>query len=102
MNRRCAQYVVDVIFKIVTRSIAPILPHLAEELYSHLTFKDTDSFFKTKKMDIPKEWHSENVFRVMTRILNFKKEINKQAGATTLTKSVTLFLSSRHYQKFLV
>ncbi|GJQ67952.1 hypothetical protein Trydic_g16709 [Trypoxylus dichotomus] len=99
LSRRSAQYVLYAILQIVTRSIAAILPHLAEELYSHFPLKVLDSFFKTRPFNAPEDWYSEDVLELMHHILNFRKEINKQVGATGKNKHVEMFVNNRQRQK---
>ncbi|KAK9700486.1 Anticodon-binding domain of tRNA ligase [Popillia japonica] len=98
LNRICAQYVISAIFLIVVRSVAAIVPHLAEELYEHFPLKEADSFFKTKERSIPEEWYSEDVLKVMNHILNYKKHIHKQVGAASADKHILMFMNKNQFK----
>lgn len=102
LNRICAQYVISAIFLIVVRSVAAIVPHLAEELYEHFPLKEADSFFKTKERSIPEEWYSEDVLKVMNHILNYKKHIHKQVGAASADKHILMFMNKNQFKNLKV
>ncbi|KAI4470426.1 soleucyl-trna synthetase [Holotrichia oblita] len=97
-NRKSAQYVLSAIFLIVARSIAAIVPHLAEELYAHFSLKEADSFFKTTEPNIPQEWYSEDVLKMMNYILDFKKHINKLIGAVGMDKHIVMFMNKNQFK----
>lgn len=99
LSRRSAQYVLDVIFQIITRTIAPLIPHLAEELYAQLPFQDVDSIFKTIKLHACEEWYSEDILELMDIIKNFRKEVHKQAGSVTLDKDVVIYYNTELEEK---
>lgn len=102
LSRKSAQYVLNIILQIVTRSIAAILPHLAEELHDHFAFGEVDSYFKTTLIDIPHQWYSTNILDIMNGILDFRKEINKQIGTATLDKDIVMYMSRNHYRNLKV
>ncbi|KRT85398.1 hypothetical protein AMK59_2462 [Oryctes borbonicus] len=99
LSRKSAQYVLNAILQIITRSVAAIVPHLAEELYAHFPLKELDSFFKTKQFNAPEAWYSDDVSELMLYILNVRKEINKQVGGTGKNKHVTMFMNKKQLHK---
>eukprot|EP00118_Oscarella_pearsei_P012749 m.96160 g.96160 ORF g.96160 m.96160 type:complete len:306 (+) comp36895_c0_seq7:2224-3141(+) len=58
-SRRSAQTTLFHVLTALTKSFAPILPHLAEEIYVHRRRRagELNSAFKNGWMDCPAEWH---------------------------------------------
>ena len=97
VQRKSAQYVLEQIFYIITRSVASIVPHLVEELYMNLPNKKCESYFQINEVNIPGIWDSLEVDNLMKHLLAIKKEINKACGASTLDKCVTVSVSEEVY-----
>lgn len=91
-KRISAQYTLFVILNTVTRAVAPMVPHLAEEIYSYLPHKAADSFFKDRQVYIKQEWRNENLNKLLDVILDVKSEINKEFGSETLGIGVNVRL----------
>lgn len=83
-RRLSAQYTLFIILNIVTRAVAPMVPHLAEEIYSHLPQRQTDSFFKDHQVFVKQEWRNEYLNKLLEIVLDIKSEINKEFGSETL------------------
>lgn len=91
-KRISAQYTLFVILNTVTRAVAPMVPHLAEEIYSYLPQKAADSFFKDQQVYVKQEWRNENLNKLLELILDVKSEINKEFGSETLGIGVNVRL----------
>lgn len=84
-SRRSAQYVMMQIIFAVCKSIAPILPHLVEEIYMNLPQKNQGSFFQNAQhFSIGEHWSNDVVKSVMDAVLNIRKEINKELSTNTI------------------
>ncbi|XP_022911391.2 isoleucine--tRNA ligase, mitochondrial isoform X1 [Onthophagus taurus] len=92
ISRRSSQFVLLNLFLITLRSISPIVPHLAEELYLHFPLKQADSFFQTEKARVDPKWESLEIENVMNVIFDLKKEVNKTVGANTVNKRIVIGL----------
>lgn len=83
-NRLGAQFVLYQLINLLTQSIAPIVPHLAEEVYLHLPecLKTSAAFFtRLQHLTPEKSWQNEEVKYIMDLLLNVRKDINKQTNA---------------------
>lgn len=84
VSRKAAQFILLQLFKTVIKSIAPVVPHLAEELYLYFNRKENESIFK-EGFQVPNEWKNDKIAHFMENIiLNFKTDINKRQMANTI------------------
>lgn len=93
-TRRTAQYTLSHIFEIVTRSVAPIVPHLIEEMYLHLSQKEK-TYFTSVHSEPPLEWEDEKVNGLMEVVLKIRRDVNKELGTSTAHMNVSLLLSKK-------
>ncbi|XP_060534697.1 isoleucine--tRNA ligase, mitochondrial [Cylas formicarius] len=98
LERRSVQYTLIHIFYTVASSIAGIVPHLAEELYSYLPQKGGGTFFTDQRLQARSCWEDLEVARAMELLLDVRKEINRECGAATLDRAVSLQLSGDDYR----
>ncbi|KAJ8948755.1 hypothetical protein NQ318_017924 [Aromia moschata] len=94
-TRRSAQYTLLQIFETVTQAIAPIVPHLAEEMYLYLTPKDKKTYFTSAHPKPTADWQNLKLEQAMDMILNIRKDINKELDAT-LDADITIIFSKRN------
>lgn len=92
-QRRSAQYVLNIILNTVSKAIAPIVPHLVEELYMYRSFKEHETFFKSKPSCMGKEYYQPELARTMETVLDMKRDLNKQV-TNTLETDLDLIVSS--------
>lgn len=93
ISRKTSQHVLFQIFEIVSRAIAPIVPHLVEEMFLYLPQKSGHKTYFTSPHNEPEaQWKNFNIEKLMIFILNVKKEINRQHGANTVNLNVELGL----------
>lgn len=102
LRRVSSQYTLLQLFNVVSEAIAPILPHMIEEAYTHLPQRDTDSFFMRKPLKVNNQWYNEDINKLVDSILDVKKDINKNYGASTLGLDVIFKVPHHFYQLFLV
>ncbi|KAF2884619.1 hypothetical protein ILUMI_21555 [Ignelater luminosus] len=95
-DRQAAQYVLFQIFKVVIQTIAPVVPHLAEELYLHLQQKQEGSIFQRKDFGVNDEWFNLKIAELVENvILNIKGDFHKIVGANTSDVHVTIKISEK-------
>lgn len=91
INRRCVQYVLHKIFHVITKAIAPVVPHLAEEMNMYLPNKRYESFFQENFTVGAWENNDMGSF-VENKLLKIKKVVNKAVGASTLDSAVEILV----------
>lgn len=82
------------IFEIVTRSVAPMVPHLAEEMYQHLPQREK-TYFTSVHAQPATDWEDEKVNELMEVILRIRRDVNKELETGTAHANVSLLFSSR-------
>lgn len=92
-SRRAAQYTLWQIFEVITKSVAPIVPHLAEEMYQSLPQRDMKTYFQENHHIPSSAWVNNNLEQVMNDILNCRREINKMLDTNALLSEVTITCS---------
>lgn len=93
-SRQAAQYVLLQLFNVIVKSVSPILPHLAEELYSHLPQKKSDSLLQNFDCDANSSWQNEEVCGfVEDYLLGMKREVNQRHGANVTSLDVQVRVS---------
>lgn len=93
VRRQSAQFVLYNILNSTLKTIAPIVPHLAEELYSHFPWKKSSSYFTGVSYTPDPQWRNMSIIELMDIVLNIKRDINKEHGADTLGISVDISCS---------
>ncbi|XP_018320413.1 isoleucine--tRNA ligase, mitochondrial isoform X2 [Agrilus planipennis] len=97
-SRRAAQFVLLEIFNVVTRNVAPMVPHLAEELYDSLSVKKEDSIFKTCHT-INNNWNNDTLNDFVEKVLlSVKKDLHKSVGANVAPYKIWLTLTEDFYK----
>lgn len=94
-TRRAAQYTLSRVFSVVARSIAPIVPHLVEEMFLYLPQKGEKTFFTSTQVTPNNDWEDFDMEKVMEVVLRVKRDVNKEVGAGTADKDVELIFSKR-------
>ncbi|CAH1156158.1 unnamed protein product [Phaedon cochleariae] len=96
--RRSAQFVLLKMLEIVTLAVAPMVPHLAEEIYQHFPSRERKTFFTSSHPRPESFWEDEDVEKKMGVILDCKKVINKQLGASTSDAEVRLVFPKKVFE----
>ncbi len=77
-RRRACQTVMALILENLVRAIAPVLSHLAEEIWSHLPYpKNHQSVFEAGWLNLPKTWHDPELGTIWTQLRQVRLEVNK-------------------------
>lgn len=93
VRRQSAQFVLLNILNSTLNIVAPIVPHLAEEMHNNLPCKTSSSFFASVQFKPDPQWRNADINDLMNIVLNIKKGINKEHGANTLGISVDIACS---------
>jgi isoleucyl-tRNA synthetase len=93
-ERRACQLVMNHILETVTRAVAPVLPHLAEEVFLYHPCKEGVRLFQSAVMKPLPEWHRPEVERVMTLALEVKQALNKMSPLTNTQQLAATVFSS--------
>ncbi|KAK4876897.1 hypothetical protein RN001_009403 [Aquatica leii] len=99
-QRRSAQFVLHQIFTIVARSIAPVVPHLAEELHLHFPLKQTNSIFQIPLFEPDYAWCNNDISEFVENLLNVRKDLYKAVGPNTLDVNLHIQLSEHLFKKY--
>ncbi|CAH1989563.1 unnamed protein product [Acanthoscelides obtectus] len=91
-SRKAAQYTLHNLFEIVTQTIAPMVPHLVEEMYQYYNLKDNKTYFTSTHLKPQSGWENNKIAEIMAVILNCKRDLNKALGPNTTDKDVKITL----------
>ncbi|XP_069680707.1 isoleucine--tRNA ligase, mitochondrial [Periplaneta americana] len=98
-SRRACQLVVSHILEIITRAIAPVLPHLAEEVYMYHPSKEGELLFRSGMLQPSPEWHQPEVEPIVNCALEVKRAINKMVPTTNSQQlAATIFTSGETFR----
>lgn len=100
-ERKSAQFVLSVLLDTISKSIAPIVPHLIEELYMYRSDQEYTTFFKNEMIKLNQQWNQPDIVECVEQALNVKKYINKQYSNTSELKC-ELICSTDIYKKLKV
>jgi isoleucyl-tRNA synthetase len=97
-RRRSAQTVMFKILEIFTKSLAPILPHTAEEIYEHAKaiwnhldgIEDNESIFQQGWMNVCNEWRNEELNSRWERVRGLKSQFNKLFETTKNLQNIQI------------
>ncbi|XP_021926918.1 isoleucine--tRNA ligase, mitochondrial isoform X2 [Zootermopsis nevadensis] len=93
-ERRACQLVMSRILEVLTRSVAPVLPHLAEEVYLCHPYKKGVRLFQSGVSKPLPEWHQPEVARVVNLALEVKRTLNKLSPVTNTQQLAATVFSS--------
>ncbi|XP_060559788.1 isoleucine--tRNA ligase, mitochondrial-like isoform X2 [Ruditapes philippinarum] len=93
-------YILDVL----TRSLAPILPHITEDLYYHYPpsrrKKDVDSLFKTGWYSLPEEWNNLDIVHTFEPVMDIRDHLQDVIQSEpSIEFDVLIYTSSLLYNK---
>ncbi|KAK7595517.1 hypothetical protein V9T40_013342 [Parthenolecanium corni] len=91
--RKNCQTVCYHILDVILRTIAPIIPHLTEEVYSyHPANADRKTYFKSTPFMLPQHWNNPSVVPIMNSVLEIRDFIlnNKAKNINSLQLSVRI------------
>jgi isoleucyl-tRNA synthetase len=77
-RRRQCQTVLALLLENLARAIAPVLSHLAEEIWSHLPYpKSSPSVFESGWLQLPQQWSNPILAQTWERLREIRLEVNK-------------------------
>lgn len=105
LSRRAAQTVLDIVLRTMTALTAPVLSFTAEEIWSHLPGRETDSIHLADWPVLPEQYRDEalaerwtDIFAVREAVNAFlEKERREKRIGDSLTAMVELFPDERLY-----
>eukprot|EP00698_Gefionella_okellyi_P023662 TRINITY_DN8146_c0_g1_i1.p1 TRINITY_DN8146_c0_g1~~TRINITY_DN8146_c0_g1_i1.p1 ORF type:complete len:989 (+),score=182.70 TRINITY_DN8146_c0_g1_i1:27-2969(+) len=77
LPRSAAQTVLHEVLLRFSKSLAPILPHTAEDIYQHSPIKQAMSVFREGWIDCPAEWNQPDVAKDWKVLLDVRSEVYK-------------------------
>lgn len=109
LRRRSCQTVLAVAIENLARSIAPVLPHLAEDIWQHLPYKTPyQSVFESGWVQLD-HWQQPQLAVVWERLREIRQEVNKvmeqargdKAIGSSLEARVLLYVADQELQAVL-
>jgi isoleucyl-tRNA synthetase len=78
LRRRQCQTVLSLVLENLAKAIAPVLSHLAEEIWSYLPYpKPTRSVFEGGWMRLPEQWRDPQLAATWEKLRAVRQEVNK-------------------------
>ncbi|MEN9229751.1 MAG: isoleucine--tRNA ligase [Thermostichus sp. DG02_5_bins_236] len=78
LRRRQCQTVLALLVENLAKAIAPVLSHMAEEIWSHLPYaKPTQSVFAAGWMTLPDTWWDPQLATTWEQLRSLRQEVNK-------------------------
>ncbi|MEN9261559.1 MAG: class I tRNA ligase family protein, partial [Thermostichus sp. HHBFW_bins_43] len=77
-RRRQCQTVLAILLENLAKAIAPVLSHMAEEIWMHLPYpKPTPSVFEAGWMSLPETWSDPQLSATWEQLRSVRQEVNK-------------------------
>ena len=109
-RRRQCQTVLALILENLTKAIAPVLSHMAEDIWSHLPYEvEFKSVFQSGWLNLPEEWNQPDLAEDWVLLRQVRDEVNKSLEAARSNKligaaaeaKVLLSVGDAHLQELL-
>ncbi|XP_063223898.1 isoleucine--tRNA ligase, mitochondrial isoform X4 [Bacillus rossius redtenbacheri] len=97
-RRRACQTVLVHILEVLTHCMAPVLPHLAEEVYLHHPQCPGRSLFRSGRLELPDNWSDPGVARAMEVGLGVRRQVNKLVPGNTWEVAATIRASGEVFE----
>ncbi|XP_063223894.1 isoleucine--tRNA ligase, mitochondrial isoform X1 [Bacillus rossius redtenbacheri] len=98
-RRRACQTVLVHILEVLTHCMAPVLPHLAEEVYlHHPQCPEGRSLFRSGRLELPDNWSDPGVARAMEVGLGVRRQVNKLVPGNTWEVAATIRASGEVFE----
>ncbi len=104
-RRRSCQTVLAVIIENLARAIAPVLSHMAEDIWQNLPYQVTaQSVFEAGWIKLADEWHQPELAEKWSQLRDVRQEVNKvleqargeKAIGSSLEAKVLLYIADTH------
>jgi isoleucyl-tRNA synthetase len=89
LRRRQCQTVLSLLLENLAKAIAPVLSHMAEEIWSHLPYpKPTPSVFEAGWMSLPDTWLDPPLAATWEELRTVRQEVNKALEQARTDKAI--------------
>jgi isoleucyl-tRNA synthetase len=96
LRRRSCQTVMAVALENLAKSIAPVLSHMAEDIWQYLPYKTPyKSVFESGWVLLKPEWKQPNLTRSWNKLRHLRSEVNKVMEAARNDKTIGSSLDSK-------
>ncbi len=77
-RRRQCQTVLAQLVDIIAKTIAPVLSHMAEDIWRNLPYtRPTESVFEAGWIQLPEQWHNPDLGSIWTQLRTVRAEVNQ-------------------------
>ncbi|WP_051039885.1 isoleucine--tRNA ligase [Synechococcus sp. PCC 7336] len=88
-RRRQCQTVLALILENLAKAIAPVLSHMAEDIWSHLPYAiEAQSVFQAGWLNLPKQWHQPDLAEDWVLLRQVRDEVNKALEVARTEKRI--------------
>ena len=95
-RRRSCQTVLQIILENLTKAIAPVLCHMAEDIWQYIPYaKPTESVFESGWLKLAPEWHRPELAKPWLVLRELRNEVNKVMEQARVAKMVGSSLDAK-------
>ena len=88
-RRRSCQTVLQVALENLARAIAPVLSHMAEDIWQYLPYKTPyKSVFEAGWLQVDEKWHNPELAQVWQQIRQIRTDVNKVLDTARMEKMI--------------
>ncbi|KAL8566840.1 hypothetical protein ACOMHN_052238 [Nucella lapillus] len=104
VDRRSCQTTQYHVLKTLSVAAAPILPHLAEEVYSHMpaSAKQTDLLFQGGWLEVEKAWHNPDLRNRIMPVFAIRDSIGNALGSASPSEFSVIIYASPLLHDYLI
>jgi isoleucyl-tRNA synthetase len=96
VRRRSCQTVLAVALENLARSIAPVLPHLAEDIWQYLPYTTPyKSVFESGWVRLEEQWHQPQLAQTWERLREIRQEVNRVLEQARTEKAIGSSLEAK-------
>ncbi len=89
LRRRQCQTVMAILLENLAKSIAPVISHMAEEIWSKLPYqRSTESVFGAGWLTLPESWSDPNLGQIWDQLRQVRFEVNKSLEEARVNKLI--------------
>jgi isoleucyl-tRNA synthetase len=88
-RRRSCQTVLQVALENLARAIAPVLSHMAEDIWQYLPYKTSyKSVFEAGWVQVDEKWHNPELAQIWQQIRQIRTDVNKVLDTARMEKMI--------------
>jgi isoleucyl-tRNA synthetase len=89
LRRRSCQTVLQVALENLARAIAPVLSHMAEDIWQYLPYKTSyKSVFEAGWVQVDEKWHNPELAQIWQQIRQIRTDVNKVLDTARMEKMI--------------